>query len=386
MEPLRLAVVAGEMYTSLYGLIEGWGESRDQPVEISTRLPLPELMAHLRLSREHGDVYSVVSCHSQYTASMADRFLPLDELIPAGELADFAGSSLEMCRWQGRLYQLPRSVETRLLYYRTDIFDDVREKLYFAEATEGRELRDPQTWEELAAVAQYFTRTGKMSGWAFPGRGTGLVATFAEILTSMGGTFLTPEGRPGFYTRAGEWTLKLLRDLYGKWSAVPSETPEMHYDEVSEMFRGGRCAMACDFPGVGRLLADPSFSAVAGWHSVAMYPSGLEGRRAVWTGCPTFAIPADCPDPQAAAQVLLELTGIQSQGLEAGHGAMPTRRTAFQAAKERLREGTLAFPQYSQVEERIWPYLQSGYQGEREPAEALELAYRAAEEVLTPME
>jgi multiple sugar transport system substrate-binding protein len=406
MEPIRLALVAGEMYSPLYAQLEQWASTHDHRIEIATRLPFPELMAHLRLTREHGDVYSLVSCHSQYTASMAERFLPLDDLIPADELADFAGPSLEMCRWQGRLYQLPRSVETRLLYYRTDVFEDSREQQYFREATDGRELRVPQTWEELAAVAQYFTRAGKMYGWAFPGRHAGLVATFAEILTSMGGAFFTPEGRPGFYTRAGEWSLKLLRDLYGKWSAVPPETPEMDYEDVSEMFRGGRCAMVCDFPGIGSLLRDPSFSAVAGWHSAALIPAGTQGRRSAWTGCPTFAIPADCPNPENAVQVLLYLTGIEAQGFEASKGAIPSRRTAFQAAKEDLREGTLghlrftlaeqtlriarltppAFPEYQQMEERIWPFLQSGFLGEREPAEALELAFRAAEEALSGLD
>lgn len=406
MEALRLALVSGETYNPLYNALEEWAESHDYTLEIATRLPLPELMSHLRLTREHGDIYSLASGHSQYTASLADRLLPLDDLIPSEELADFDPEALALCRWEGRLYQLPRSVETRLLYYRTDIFDDRREQEQYAEATDGRELRVPQTWDELAAVAQYFTRSGKMYGWAFPGRHTGLVATFAEILTSVGGTFLTPDGHPGFYTRAGEWTLKLLRDLYGRWHAVPHETPDMHYEDVSEMFRGGRCAMACDFPAAGGLLRDPTFSAVAGWHSVALVPGGTQGRRSVWTGCPTFAIPADCPDPHSAVQVLRYLTSPESQRQEAEQGAIPSRRSACEATRERLREGTLAhlrftlaeqtlrlarysppaLPQYAQMEERIWPHLQSGLLGEREPAEALELAFRAAEETLTPMD
>lgn len=405
MDPLRPALISGEIYSPLYPHLEEWAESHDYAIEIPTRLPLPELMSHLRLTREHGDVYALVSCHSQYTASMADRLLPLDELIPSEDLADFDPEALDLCTYEGRLYQLPRSVETRLLYYRTDIFDDRREQEQYAEATDGRELRVPQTWDELAAVAQYFTRSGKMYGWAFPGRHTGLVATFAEILTSMGGTFLKPDGHPGFYTRAGEWTLKLLRDLFGRWYAVPHETPDMHYEDVSEMFRGGRCAMACDFPAAGGLLRDPTFSAVAGWHGLSLVPGGARGRS-VWTGCPTFAIPEDCPDPHAAVQILLYLTGRESQAREAELGAIPSRTSAVEAARERLREGTIAhlrftlaeqtlrmarysppaIPQYAQLEERIWPHLQSGFLGEREPAEALELAFRAAEEVLTPMD
>jgi ABC-type glycerol-3-phosphate transport system substrate-binding protein len=133
---------------------------------------------------------------------------------------------------------------------------------------------------------------------------------------------------------------------------------------------------------------------------VALLPGGAKGRAA-WTGSPTFAIPTDCPDPHAAAQVLQFLLGIEAQGFEAGNGAVPSRRSAFEMEKEHLREGTIghlrftlaeqsfrvaslvppAVPQYLQLEERVWPHLQAGYLGDRETAEALEAAYRAAAEL-----
>ena len=104
--------------------------------------------------------------------------------------------------------------------------------------------------------------------------------------------------------------------------------------------------------------------------------------------------------------MLLYLTGIQAQDFEAGNGAIPTRGTVRQMVRDRLREGTLAhlrftlaeqslriaaltppaFPYYGLLEERVWPHLQSGYLGEKEPVAALEAAYRAAEELVPPAE
>jgi multiple sugar transport system substrate-binding protein len=399
---LRAAVVDGEMYAPLYDRFGDFERETGRRVQVASQLPLPELMAHLQVALDSGASLDLVSAHSQYTAGLAPRLLPLDELLSADEIAEFDPESLELCRWDGRVYALPRSVETRLLYYRSDIFDDRRERQWFAEASGGRELRVPQSWDELAAVAQYFTRAGKMFGFAFPGRHTGLVATFAEIMTTVGGTFFDPDGRPRFYSRAGEWALALLRDLYGRWEAVPPETPQCHYDDISEMFRMGRVAMACDFTGTARLLCDPTFSAVAGWHSVALYPSGPEGRRAVWTGCPTFAIPASCADLPAAAELLRMLTSGESQLLEAKDGAIPSRTAARAEAKERLRSGTLGhlrftlaeqalrlaplhapkLPQWAEIEERLWPLLQQAVEGHMEPADALEAGVRAAEDAI----
>lgn len=389
--PRRLALLGGEPYAPLAGLLPRFTRETGEETEVATRLPLPDLMAHLRLAREHGDVYDVVSAHSHYTASLADRLLPLDDLLPPEDLSDFDPAALAACRWEGRLVQLPRCLETRLLFHRSDLFEDRREQQEYAAATDGRELRVPQTWDELAALAQYFTRAGKMYGYAFPGRQTGLVAAFAEIVTSVGGSYFTPEGAPGFYTRAGEWALKLLADLYGRWHAVPPETAECAEEEVSETFRGGRCAMVADVPGVGSLLRDPSRSGVAGWHSVALLPGGPRGGRAAWSGCQTFAIPAECADPEGAARLLLFLTGPEAQRLEAGHGHLPTRLSAREEARDRLREGTLAhlrftlaeqtlqlgaltppaLPGYALAEQALWPHLQAGMLGEKEPAAAL---------------
>lgn len=396
-QPLRVALVDGDPYTPLYETLHAFTERTGLPVEVVVREPLAELLPRLRTELSAGIPYDLISGHSHYTAGLAPLLLPLDDLLSPEEISDFALLSAEMCRWEGALLQLPRSVETRLLYYRSDIFDDRRERAWFAEASEGRELRVPQTWDELAAIAQYFTRSGRMFGFAFPGGGGGLLATFAEILTSVGGTFFDEAGQPGFYSRAGEWSLTLLRDLHQRWEAAPPEILEYREEDVTEAFRMGRVAMVCDTTGVARLLCDPTFSAVAGWHSVALLPGGASGRRASWTGCPTFAIPHTCTRPKEAAELLRFLTSAESQKLEARHGAAPTRIDAYVSVREDLRPGALAhlrftlaeqtlrmgmlapprLPEWWELEQRLWPLLQEAVAGDREPEEALRLAREA---------
>lgn len=394
---LRIAVAEDERFPPLDELLDQWSAQTGCTVDVATRRPLAELLAHLDLTLVR---YDLICAHSQYTAGLAPRLRPLDDLLSPGELADFARPAVEMCRAEGALVQIPRAVEPRLLYFRSDLFESQSERHWFSQASGGRELQVPQTWEELAAMAQYFTREGSMHGFAFPGREAGLVATFAEILGSQGGACFDADGRPAFLTEAGEWTLTLLRDLYARWSAVPPSSYHWRYEDVAIAFRRGELALACDFPASARLLGDPAVSTVAHWYSVALYPTGPGGRRAVWTGCPTYAIPAEAPNPEAALDLLRFLTGTEAQVGEARAGCMPSRISAFRQLQDELRDGTLAHRRlslaaetlrtgllaapgvadYSEREERLWPYLQQAVTGDRSVHEALEEAHRAVSE------
>ena len=393
---LRVALVGGERFSPLYDRLSEFTTATGIRVEVTEKLPSDALYQRLKDGTVEHDL---VSLHDRYVPALAGRLLPLDDRLSSDEIESFEIEALAGCRYENRLLALPRSVETRLLFYRSDIFDDRREQQWFAEASEGRELRVPATWVDLAAIAQYFTRAGKMYGFSFPGQGPDLLALFLEILVAAGGVGFDPDGAPRFYTRAGEWALNLLRDLCLRWEAAPPETPEYTPEDVSEAFRMGRCAMVVDTPDTARLLSDPSFSAVAGWHSVATVPGG-EGGRAVWSGCPAFAIPAGTRQPNAALELLRFLTDTESQLREAKYGALPTRLEARDLARERARPGTLGhlrfslaeqtlrsvplrpphIPAWGAIETAVWPFLRLALTGEQEPAEALRLAADAAEQ------
>jgi multiple sugar transport system substrate-binding protein len=112
----------------------------------------------------------------------------------------------------------------------------------------------------------------------------------------------------------------------------------------------------------------------------------------VWTGCPAFAIPANCPGPEDALSLLRFLTSKESQLVEAKDGALPARLSAREQRREGLFAGTLAhrrfelaeetardaalwaptLPQWPEIEAVLWPLLQQALEGNLEPAEALQ--------------
>jgi multiple sugar transport system substrate-binding protein len=398
-QSLRIALVEGDRFQHLDDAARRCEESAGTTVDF-VRRPLAELLTSIE---DEGPLH-LLNSHSRYTADLAERLLPLDELLSPDELAEFDPVALDRCRWEGRLYQLPLSLDSRLLFYRSDIFDDERERRWFSDAADGRELRLPQGWDELAAIAQHFTRLGKMHGFVFPGSGPGIVALFAEILASAGGSLLDDQGRPHLFTRAAEWALTLMRDLCVRWSAVPEDTPQCGEDEASSTFRLGRAAMIVDYADTGRLLADPTFSSVAGWFGVAMVPGGPDGRRHAWSGSPTLAIPHDCPDVPAALELLRGMSSAETQLVAAKHGALPTRTAVCEEVREALRPGTIAHLRFtlSEQTERIAALeppavrgflaaetalasvLSQALAGELEVVPALERAQAAVAEILSP--
>lgn len=346
-EPLRVALVEGEQYPLARPGLDAFEAQTGRRVEIRYQAPVDDLVGHLLEHLRAGDGYDLVSLAAEYTPAFVEDpdgplLKPLDELLPAGELQAFMPDCLAECRSGDALYQLPRRREPRLLYYRSDLFDDRREQEWFRQAGGGAELRPPDSWEEAAVVAQHFSRPGQRSGFAFPGSGPGLFRTFCEVVAGVGGTPFMPDGGLNFHTRAGEWALNLLADLHLKWQAIPADTPDLRQSDVSERFRLGRVVMAADAPATGRLLTDPTFSSVAGWHGVALLPGLTRGRRAAWASVATYAIPASCRDFEGAVQLLTYLTGEMVLTAEAAEGALPAHTDVSAATRAGLRPGTLA--------------------------------------------
>ena len=125
-------------------------------------------------------------------------------------------------------------------------------------------------------IATFFTRPPGLFGFAFPGHSSGLFGTFFELVAMAGGTLFDEALNPSFNTSAGRWALGFLADLYQQ-GLTPRDLTATYFDEVSQLFRDGQCALIADWPAYYGLLADPQTSAVAEKFGVALYPVGPGG-------------------------------------------------------------------------------------------------------------
>jgi multiple sugar transport system substrate-binding protein len=395
MNSIRAALVGGPMYDPLYAAIPQFEAQSGVRVEIVARLPHPELNAFVKRALESGDGgIDILSTHTKYAPSQARWLSSLDEVVDAELQEDLLPRPKELSRISGRLMQVPRNLDVRLLHFRRDLFDSPAEQRDF-ERRFGRPLRVPDTWTELAEVAAFFTRDG-LFGFLFPGRDSGLFGTFYEMLVGAGGDLFDGALRPAFDSAAGEWAAGFVAELHHVRRVTPRDLPGWHYDEISAAFREGRAAMVCDWPGSYHLYQDPATCRIWDRVGLAPLPSGPAGVRAAYAGCHSFAIPARASNPTAALALLEYLTSFDAQLGEARRGAIPCRASALARIRqeasgdqsEARRWQLLAdaqhamiipprFAAYPRCEDAIWHSIQQAMEGRLSPRDAVRRASAA---------
>ncbi len=381
MTSVRVVVVGGPMYDPLYDAIPQFERESGVAVEVVARLPHPELNAWVKGAFTSGDIdIDLLSTHTKYAPSQAQWLSPLDDVVSAEHLADLLPRPLELSRIDGRLLQVPRNIDVRLLHYRQDLLSD----------------RVPATWSELAERATGLT-TGSTSGFLFPGRDSGLFGTFYELLVGAGGQLFDGALRPAFNSPAGVWAASFIADLHQVRRVTPRALPEWHYDEISAAFREGHAALVCDWPGSYHLYRDPATCRVADRVGLALLPAGPSAVRAAYGGCHSFAIPRTSRNPRAGAELLRFLTSFDAQLGEARRGAIPCRSSALARVREEAAanpldasrwrllaetEATMIVPPrfaaYPRCEDAIWRAVQQSMVGAWSPEQAIA---RAAEEI-----
>ncbi|HEX2182897.1 MAG TPA: extracellular solute-binding protein [Rubrobacteraceae bacterium] len=330
---MRVLLVGGPMYDPLYARLEEFEAREGVEVEAVVAPSHPEL--NERIAEEFGSgeaSYDLISTHAKYAPSQRDWLTPLDDDLEEAELAAFAPRPLELASIDGSLYGVPRNLDVKLLYHRTDLVTE-----------------PPSSWEGLQDEAARL-RSEEVYGFVFPGKESGLFGHFFELHAMAGGRMFEESGPPAprLNDEAGRWALALLKDLSAR--AAPEETPHWHYDEVAACFREGRAAMSTDWPGGFYTYEDPATSAVVGSYDVALYPEGRAGRS-IYSGCHTFAIPVTARDRPAAVELLRFLTSRESQALEARLGTLPARTDALEDARAEAPDGSLAQRRWALLEE-----------------------------------
>lgn len=384
MKELHLALIGGPQYDGLLGLLPAFEKQTGYRLHIDVKLPHVELNARMAqdLGAENGR-YDLISTHTKYCPSQAEHLCSLDDLVKPEEFSDFVPRVLELCRVDGKLMQLPRNLDARLLFYRADL------------------ITAPQTWDEAADQMKKHARK-EFYGFAFPGRHSGLFGTFYELLGMAGGDLFDAELRPIFNSGAGEWALNFLHRLHTVDRVTPPDLIEhWYYDEVSERFRKGEVLMVGDWPGFYGLYQRKETCAVFDKFDVAVYPAGPAGLRRSYAGGHSFAIPKLARDPEGGLALAKYLTSpeVQWQETSAG-GHTPVRKSIFekvkasQTGRDARRMAALEetinhyamippkFARYPLVEDILWEGVQSAMTGAAKPKEALGMMEKQVRKVL----
>ena len=389
MKELHLALIGGPQYDGLLELLPKFEEQSGYRLHVDVRLPHVELNERMAddLGTELG-CYDLISTHTKYSPSQAEHLISLDEFVNADELNDFVPRVLDLCRIHGKLMQLPRNLDARLLFYRADL------------------ISAPQTWDEAAEQMIQHKRDG-FYGFAYPGRHSGLFGTFYEMLGMAGGDLFDDDLRPTFNSEAGEWALHFLYRLHTVERVTPADLSEnWYYDEISDRFRKGDVLMIGEWPGYYGRYQKRESCAVFDQFDVAVYPAGPAGIRRSYAGGHSFAVPKAARDPQGGVALAKYLTSAAVQWHEATVGGhTPVRQSVFEKMKTELSgeagtsrdarrmvalEETInhyamippKFAKYPLIEDILWIGVQEAITGKQTPKECLLLMEKKVQEVL----
>ncbi|MBI5030413.1 MAG: extracellular solute-binding protein [Chloroflexi bacterium] len=173
------------------------------------------------------------------------------------------------------VYALPFDPSVQMLYYRTDLFEDVKIKREFYER-HRRQLTVPQSIEEYCEVARFFTRKYN------PNSPTDFGATlvFGAELTAAcdylpwfmahGGKIFDKHGRVMINTPAAKKALENYIDMFN----YTERTPNMWWRKALENFALGNTALVSSFSNHASRMVLGQGSKVVGKIGFAAIPGG----------------------------------------------------------------------------------------------------------------
>ncbi len=402
---LNAYFIGGGAYEKLYTKIPEFEEATGATVNVAAKLSHFELNKRVAQEFATGGDIDVISTHTTFAPGQKAFLLPLNDYCTEEDLADFQPATIEASTVGGDLIMLPRHTDVRIMYYRTDLFEDPDEQAAFQEKY-GYKLQPPATWEEMVDVAEFFTRPPELYGFVFTGGEEPLVGTFYELTMSAGGNFFDEEGNVTFNEEPGQQALQLLVDLYYNKKTTPEGVPNYRWDEVAKAFRDGQIAFHFDWPGWYGLTKDPEESKVADTFGLAPYPVGPAGYAKIWGASHGFAVAKATENPEAAAELVKFLTTADNLYFEAVEGGfLPTSISAFakiieDAAEtgdpldlkrlELLEEELAGFvpppkiTEYQEMVSAMWPELQKSLVEGRDVKETLDITAEAVQKIVSP--
>ncbi|GAA1715879.1 hypothetical protein GCM10009745_75440 [Kribbella yunnanensis] len=150
-------------------LVEGGGKAELQPVadlyqkETGTTVELVELPydgLYDRIQTELGSgktSFDVAAVDAIWLSAFSGGVSPLDDLFTDDVKRDLFPGLVTEAQVGGSYVGMPVWTNSEILYYRTDLFGDPKEKAAF-QAKYGYPLVPPTTWKQYKDVAEFFTR------------------------------------------------------------------------------------------------------------------------------------------------------------------------------------------------------------------------------------
>jgi multiple sugar transport system substrate-binding protein len=230
----------------------------------------------------------------------------------------------------GNTYFVPYMNEIGGVLYRTDLFEDPKEKEAF-KAKYGYELAPPKTLKQYRDIAEFFNRPPNLYGVTLMGKKSIFSVThFANRLWGLGGTILDSKYKPAFNNEMGIAALQDMKDMF-KYANPASLNYEFN-DAVNEFIQG-KSAMVEIWSTVLLYADNPAQSKIVGKASFTGMP---RPEANVGKKLPTLyiawglVINGKSPNKDAAFEWIKYVTSKEIEVQTAPAGNIPARFSALE--------------------------------------------------------
>ncbi|WP_306192205.1 MULTISPECIES: sugar ABC transporter substrate-binding protein [unclassified Streptomyces] len=203
---------------------------------------------------------------AQLGSTWMGEFIDLGVLEPVDTKAfkadDFFPAAWKGSEKDGEVYGVPWYVDTRVLYYRTDL------------AKQAGVTKAPKTWADQLALAEAFKKLGTTK-WAFsqPAGGQGSWQNWAPYLFSAGGTVLDKDGKPALDSPEAVTAFTEYAKYFDK--GLSKNTPAAPGYDVIKDFGAGSVPMFASGPWMVQNIADQAPQIAGKWATVPL-PAGKQ--------------------------------------------------------------------------------------------------------------
>lgn len=211
------------------------------------------------LGAARSNEYDVFSTHTAQIGSFFNYFQPMNKYFTDAELADFYPVTMKYMTdpKSGHIAAIPRNVDARVQYYRSDVYDQ-------------HNLKAAVTWDDLVHVSQTLTGDGHY-GLVVPGQGDPAQRTFSDLLWQAGGEWVDDQNKPSFNSAQGIEALTFYRDLIQKYKVVPPDAVGYQWNENTSEFASGAVFDTFGWPTSYATFSTLDTSKVVGKWSTAPY-------------------------------------------------------------------------------------------------------------------
>jgi len=245
---------------------------------------------------------------------IASHFVDLTPYLPQGLAERHFPGIIENNTVDGQLVALPWFVDAGLLYYRKDLLER-----YGAAV--------PEQWSDLGTTAQAIQEAERQAGnqrmWGFVFQGRayeGLTVNALEWIASFGGGAIVDDsGQVTIDNPQAAAALDLVAGWIGK--IAPEGVLAYTEEESRGVFQSGNAVFMRNWPYAWALTNAPD-SPIRGKVGVAPLPrGGPDGKPAAALGGQQLAVSRYSEHPEAAADLVLFLTGAAEQKRRAIEGS-----------------------------------------------------------------